>query len=50
MGATGKSFWPFSYGHIRAILFHLEKIKKYGNLINAYRRREEYKTNVFEVC
>ena len=33
---------------IRAILFHLEKIKKYGNLINAYRRREEYKTNVWD--
>ena len=31
---------------IRAIRFHLEKIKKYANLINAYRHREEYKTNV----
>ena len=33
---------------IRAIRFHLEKIKKYSNLIAAYRRREEYKTNVWD--
>ena len=33
---------------IRAIRFHCEKIKKYSNLINAYRRREEYKTNMWD--
>jgi hypothetical protein len=33
---------------IRAIRFHIEKIKKYSNLIAAYRRREEYKTNVWD--
>ena len=33
---------------IRAIRFHCEKIKKYSNLIAAYRRREEYKTNVWD--
>ena len=33
---------------IHAIRFHLEKIKKYANLINAYRRREEDKTNVWD--
>ena len=33
---------------IRAIRFHLEKTKKYANLINAYRRREENKTNVWD--
>ena len=34
---------------IRTIRFHLEKIKKYANLIKAYRRREEeYKTNVWD--
>ncbi len=33
---------------IRAIRFHVEKIKKYSNLIAAYRRREEYKTNVWD--
>ena len=32
---------------IRAVHFHLEKIKKYSNLIAAYLRREEYKTNVW---
>ena len=30
------------------IRFHIEKIKKYSNLIAAYRRREEYKTNVWD--
>ena len=33
---------------IRAIRFHIEKIKKYSNLIAVYRRREEYKTNVWD--
>ena len=33
---------------IRAIRFYCEKIKKYSNLINAYRRREEYKTNMWD--
>jgi hypothetical protein len=33
---------------IRAIRFHTEKIKKYSNLIAVYRRREEYKTNVWD--
>ena len=32
----------------RAIRFHCEKIKKCSNLIAAYRRREEYKSNVWE--
>ena len=33
---------------IRAIRYHIEKIKKYSNLIAAYRRREEFKTNVWD--
>ena len=33
---------------IRAIRFHCEKIKKCSNLIAAYRRREEYKSNVWD--
>ena len=37
----------FTTDMIRAIHFHLEKIKKYSNLIAAYLRREEYKTNVW---
>ena len=41
------------FGHsvtdmVRAIRWHCQKIHQYGLLIQAYRRRKEYKTNVWD--